>query len=328
VSFSLRVPADASMLRRVAAAVEFYQQVLSAFPDAESLTVLVASGATRDDVLAGLGADMSEPVEDACDISEHSTAWAAIEVPGGGVAVEMTGYGDPSPRTLANLSKAGTSAVVRSNIQAHFRFGCTRAGEIVFDDDEFIYVDPASVPAELRRLFDNAWVDLDDEDEDVSEDPFPTGPAMAELVTGVELSEDLVAAVLEADFFSAPSLRYPPAEDGEEADDDPPAPVKLKLDPGVRRVADERAVWTGDGTYMLTSYWDYTSDQEACPEGVSEGFDLTVPVFALLHRCLGDRAQCQDGADGDVETSAGRVHRGGVRRCDLPPRRLAGCRRA
>jgi hypothetical protein len=40
VSFSLRVPADAFVLRRVVATVEFYQQVLSAFPDSESLTML------------------------------------------------------------------------------------------------------------------------------------------------------------------------------------------------------------------------------------------------------------------------------------------------
>ena len=35
---------------------------------------------------------------------------------------------------------------------------------------------------------------------------------MAELVTGVEFSEDQVAAVLEAEFFLAPSLRYPGSE--------------------------------------------------------------------------------------------------------------------
>src|SRR4051812_301916 len=187
------------MLRRVATTVEYYQQVLSAFPDSECLTILVASGLARDAVLAALGADLSSPAEDAWDTTVRSTAWAAIEVPGGVLAVEMTGYGDPSLRTLATLSKDGSAAVVRSNIQAHYRFGCARAGEVVFDDDEFTYVDRASVPTELRELFDNARVDLDDEDDDVSEDPLPTGLAMAELVTRVELTEDLVAAVLEAE---------------------------------------------------------------------------------------------------------------------------------
>lgn len=199
----------------VAATVEFYAQVLSAFPDTESLTVLVASGVTPDAVLAGLGADLSSPVEDAWDTDERSAAWAAVEVPGGVLAVDLTGYGDPPQADLAALSSAGAAAVVRGNIQAHYRFGCARAGELVFDDDEFIYIDdPDRVPAELRPLFDAAWDDLSDDDDDEDEDddradPFSTGLAMAELVTAVELTEDHVAAVLESDFFSAPSLRYP-----------------------------------------------------------------------------------------------------------------------
>ena len=107
----------------MAANVEFYEQVLSAFPDTESLTVLVASGVRRDEVLSGLGADVSDPVEDAWDTGMQTTAWAAIDVPGGVLAIEMTGYGDPSLTSLAFLSKAGASAVVRSNIKAHNRFG-------------------------------------------------------------------------------------------------------------------------------------------------------------------------------------------------------------
>ena len=117
------------MLRFVTASVEFYQQVLSAFPDTESLTVLLASGVTREAVLEALAADVSNPAEDAWDIDEESTAWAAIEVPGGVLAIELSGYGDPSMADLASLSASGASAVVRSNVQAHYRFGCARAGE-------------------------------------------------------------------------------------------------------------------------------------------------------------------------------------------------------
>ena len=87
--------------------------MLSAFPDTESLTVLVAAGATRLAVLTGLGVDLSSPAEDAWDIDERSTAWAAIEVPGGVLAVALSGYGDPRRPTLASLSKAGATAVVR-----------------------------------------------------------------------------------------------------------------------------------------------------------------------------------------------------------------------
>lgn len=255
------------------ATVEFYEHVSSAFPDTESLTILVASGVTREDVLAGLGADLSDRVEDSWDAGERFTAWAAINVPGGVLAVELTGYGDPSLPSLAALSKAGASAVVRSNVQAHYRFGCARAGKVVFDDDEFVYVDPAGVPADLRPLFDAAWTDLGDEDglDDERADPFATGLAMAELVTGVELTEDLVAAVLESDFFSAPSLRYAP---GEEDAEQPEPPAKVKLAPGVRKV-DDRDLWTGKGVYMLISGWDFAYDQERRPKGLSKDFGLT-----------------------------------------------------
>jgi hypothetical protein len=150
----------------VAATVEFYERVLSSFPDTGSLTVLVASGVTRDDVLASLGVDVSRPAEDAWDFDERSAAWAAVEVPGGVLAVEPSGCGDPSSDALASLSKVGAAAVVRSNIMAHYRFGAARGGELVLDDDEFIYLsDPDRIPAALRPLFDAAWEDLEVEDE-------------------------------------------------------------------------------------------------------------------------------------------------------------------
>ena len=155
----------------------------------------------------------------------------------------------------------------------------------MFDDDEFIYVDPANVPAELRELFDTAWVDLDDEDGDVSEDPFPTGLAMAELVTGVELTEDLVAAVLEADFFSAPSLRYPGPEGGE---DEPAPPVKVKLEPGVRKVDDGVPWTTSAGLYVLSGGWDYMFEQEDSPRDLPEGFGLVVADHTAWVRALSD----------------------------------------
>jgi hypothetical protein len=251
----------------VAATVEFYEQVLPAFPDSESLTVLVVSGATREAVLTGLGADLSRPVEDAWDVEGDSTAWAAVDVPGGVLAVELTGYGDPSSADLTSLSEAGAAAVVRCNIQAHYRFGCARAGGLVFDDDEFIYIDDRGrVPGELRRLFDAAWVDLDDDSEE-GEEPFATGLAMAELVTGLELTEDQVAAVLESEFFWAPSLRFP----GSDAGSGEPAPRGLVVagqdegiaaagrigrdvegDPGARTLSGELGSVVVEGTFQGT----------------------------------------------------------------------------
>ena len=98
---------------------------------------------------------------------------------------------------------------------------------------------------------------------------------MAELVTGVELTEDLVAAVLKADFFSAPSLRYAAGEDTEDDEEEPEPPKKVKLDPGVRRVDDNCTVWTGHGVYMLISPQDFAYDQERRPKGLSKDFGLT-----------------------------------------------------
>src|SRR3954447_14076421 len=143
---------------RVPATVEYYAEVVAAFPDTESLTVLTVAGATRAQVAAQLGVDVLEPVEEDAWADSDRWAWALLEIPGGVVAVELSGFGDPSNDDLASLS-TNAAAVVRSNILAHYRFGCARAGELVFDDDEYIFIrDPNTVPLELRDLFDLARV--------------------------------------------------------------------------------------------------------------------------------------------------------------------------
>lgn len=86
-----------------------------------------------------------------------------------------------------------------------------RDGELLFDDDEYVYVkDPSVVPAELRALFDLAWVDLDAKDELHRERPSPlaVGLAMAELVTGIEVSAEQVEAAYESGFVVGPNLVY------------------------------------------------------------------------------------------------------------------------
>lgn len=103
---------------------------------------------------------------------------------------------------LAALSAlGGAAAVTRSNIQAHERFGCARDGVVVFDADEFMYVEEQekeSVPPELRPMFDSAWVNLDaDADADGDEEGSGfVGYAMAATHTGVVVTgEDLTRAV-------------------------------------------------------------------------------------------------------------------------------------
>lgn len=274
----------------MSATVEYYEHVLSAFPDTESLTVLVAADATRDAVLAALGVDLSDPAEDADDVDTHSAAWAAIEVPGGVLAVELTGYGDPSLADLASLSRTGAAAVARSNIQAHYRFAAARAGEIVVDDDEYIYLrDIDRVPAGLRPLFDAAWVDLDSEDDDECADPLATGLAMAELVTGIELSDEQVAAVLEAEFFHGPSLRYP---DAGATDAAPAAPPTVKLGPGVRTFhTDHYFFWAEGGSYAVMNSSDHSFHGTGPQEHAPAGFGLTVATKTGASEWKGDGVQ-------------------------------------
>ena len=71
------------------------------------------------------------------------------------------------------------------------------------------FEDPDVVPAELRPLFDLAWDDLESDVVDESgPDGFAIGLAMGELVTGLEITEDAVAALTQSEFFAAPTLQY------------------------------------------------------------------------------------------------------------------------
>jgi hypothetical protein len=195
----------------VPATVDHYDQVAAAFPDTESLTVLTVAGATRDQVIAQLEIDPGTEVEEGWQDDEEKTAWGILEIPGGVLAVEATGFGDPANADLAALSANGGAAVTRSNILAHYRFGCARAGELVFDADEYIYIeDPDTVPDELQDLFRLVYDELAEEPNDAEDrDPFAVGLAMCEVVTGLEVSADQVQAVLASGFFAAPSMRYP-----------------------------------------------------------------------------------------------------------------------
>lgn len=200
-------------LRSVPTAMDRYTELVAAFPDTESLTVLSVAGATRGQVAAQLRVDLSTPVDD--DIwaeEEEVTAWALLDVPGGVLAVELSGFGDPSNADLAALSAlsaAGGAAVTRSNILAHYRFGCARNGGVLFDDNEFTFTeDPDAVPAELRTLLDLVYDDLDDRTDESAPQPFAVGLAMAEVITGVEISTAHISSVYASGFFAAPSQRY------------------------------------------------------------------------------------------------------------------------
>jgi Family of unknown function (DUF6461) len=195
---------------------EYYANVVEGFLDTESLTVLFAAGVSVAEVAAVLDVDL-DTSKDLDDVfgDTQATAWALLDVPGGVVAVEPTGFGDPTRAALVELSRDGrASAVVRNNVLAHLRFGCARDGRLVFDDNEYMYVpDPAAAPEELRPLIDLVWQKIGDEDEEPGPeeegpDGLPVALAMAETVTGVAVTSEDVEAIQNARYHPAPTLRY------------------------------------------------------------------------------------------------------------------------
>ncbi|WP_322919398.1 DUF6461 domain-containing protein [Nocardioides renjunii] len=174
-------------------------------------TTLVVRGASVSDVVDALGGvPLADVPED--ELYGEEPVWAAYRltaIEGGVLACEDTGYADPPSSVLVALSEGGrAAAVVRDNIQAHGRFGCARDGELLFDDDEYRFVeDRSSVPEEIRALFDLAWVDLSrDELEAREDDTRAVGLAMAEVVTGIRLTP-ADAARLEGDDATVVAVR-------------------------------------------------------------------------------------------------------------------------
>ena len=173
--------------------VEHYGEILEV-DELDSQTVLVVAGASLEEVRAVVLADAALPTDGQTLQDDEVSAYGFVEVEGGVLALEHTGYADPSVSALVQLSSGGRkAAVVRDNIQAHVRFGGARDGALLFDDDEFIFIGAdqrSQVPDELRPLFDLAWVDLDADDQDEEVDPVAVALAMAEVVTGVVLTEE------------------------------------------------------------------------------------------------------------------------------------------
>jgi hypothetical protein len=196
----------------VTASAEHYQAVLEDGPyDDESLTILVVTGATQQEVAGTLGVDLAvEPTQWPQAEDTATSDYAFADLDGGVLAIEISGYADPSLETLRVLSRGGRSAaVVRDNIQAHLRFGCARGGEIVFDDGDFLYLeDPERVPSELRALFATVWID-DANDAADGSDPVAVALAMAEVVTGLNLTVEDLERAADSGYRPSPSRVYP-----------------------------------------------------------------------------------------------------------------------
>ena len=175
------------------ARVEHYSEILEV-DELDSQTILVVAGASLEEVGAIVLADAALPTDGQALGDDEVSAYGFVEIEGGVLAVEHTGYADPSVSALLRLSSGGRrAAVVRDNIQAHVRFGAARDGALLFDDDEFIFIGDdqrSQVPDELRPLFDLAWIDVDADEQDEEVDPVAVALAMAEVVTGLVLTAD------------------------------------------------------------------------------------------------------------------------------------------
>lgn len=188
------------------------RRAYEAFPDTESLSILLAAGVSRDQVVRSLDVDLGEVIEDGWSEDEDRTAWAVLEILGGVLAVELGGYGDPSRSMLRALSDMGrASAVARSNIQAHYRFGCARNGNLVFDENEYLYVESSEVvPDEVKPIFELARVSWNADGPLPADAEYPLliGLAMAERFTGLSVEPAHVTNVYDSGFFAAPNLVY------------------------------------------------------------------------------------------------------------------------
>lgn len=161
----------------MATSANYYDELVDAFGDPESLTLLVVAGATRDCVARALEVDLHEPVSHPWDEKHDAgyAAWALVEIDGGVLGVEHTGYGDPTVAALREMASHGhAAAVVRGNPQAELRVGCVRDDEVLFDG---------------------------------ATDEFAAGLARAEEVTGLELTHDQAMLLAAAQFFKGPSRR-------------------------------------------------------------------------------------------------------------------------
>lgn len=170
-------------------AAAHYEQLLQHLPTTE-LSYLVVAGATRAEVgeviESGHSPDLAGPQGDEVD------TWSIVEVEGGVLAVELSGYGDPTAQALSRLSEAGrAAAVVRDNVQGRLRFGCARNGEVLFDEDEFLFIeDPTRVPSEIRSIFHAVWDGRaeDSESAEAAIAPFAAGMQMAGTFTGLTVT--------------------------------------------------------------------------------------------------------------------------------------------
>lgn len=178
----------------------------------DSVSVLVVRGGTPRQVAKILGADLSRTVqpENADLLPGERTVWSLRRIDGGVLGVELTGYGDPTRAALAELSAlGGSAAVVRDDIDARTRFAAATDGALVFDEDEYDFVDdPALYPGHLRSIARRAWVDLSKPLAHTEEDPVAVGLGLITAHTGLTFSLAEIEATAAKSGFSAPTLVY------------------------------------------------------------------------------------------------------------------------
>lgn len=165
-------------------------------------TLLLVTGSSVEAVLSLLGAS-AHPVS-LGRWDDSGSAYAATTVPGGVLAIELSGFADPSSETLARLSSGGAAAVAAGGGEATERFACARDGVVEWEASDWDMLDIeeiAEVPIQLRGLFDTAWRSLDatDDEDDPDVDPSAVAVAMAEEFTGLRVTRADVAGLVDGD---------------------------------------------------------------------------------------------------------------------------------
>lgn len=188
----------------MAATVEYYDELIDAIVVPESYSFLVVAGASRDAVAHALDVDLHDPVAHPWDDKGEVgyAAWALVEIDGGVLGIEYSGYGDPGVDALTSMTRGGAAAaVVRTDDEEqHLRFGCARDAVLLFDAPDFrAVVDAAQVPTELRPLLAQGS----------DADGLALALAMTEVVTGLELTPKQTMLFSTAQFFRGPPTPAP-----------------------------------------------------------------------------------------------------------------------
>jgi Family of unknown function (DUF6461) len=174
--------------------------------------VTVATDATREQLAAAFGVDLSSPQPGILPLRQARASSAnrprspydpplvppeeprmvsLTTIQGRQVAIEVNDFVGTQRRVVETASMRGRAANAFWNVNAKVTFGCAVDGRLLYSG-EFAYVhERPGLPKELSPLADLVAVDLEDYEDDLAEDRPPQNTvalAMLETFTGVRLT--------------------------------------------------------------------------------------------------------------------------------------------